>query len=67
MIDPSTSSVMTAFFAAVTAVEEGKVAEVEIEHRQIRDDMSEEILTFTIRRSIRGLITMPDPAGDEDA
>lgn len=41
--------VMCAFFAAVTAVEEGKVGEVEVEHR-VEDGDRIEVTTLTVRK-----------------
>ncbi len=51
--------VMTAFFAAVTAVENGKVGEVELEFRTSAED-KESVLTMNIRREIRPMgVYMP--------
>lgn len=47
LVDP-----MAAFYAAVTAVENGQVAEVEVEHRQTAGDV-ESILTMVVRREVK--------------
>lgn len=44
---------MAAFYAAVTAVENGQVAEVELEYRTSDSDDNETILTMSIRREIK--------------
>ena len=47
---------MTAFYAAVTAVENGQVGEVEVEARYVDPDESEMILTMTVRREVRHFV-----------
>lgn len=43
---------MAAFYAAVTAVENGAVGEVELEFRNIREEQ-EFVVTMNIRREVR--------------
>ena len=43
---------MTAFYAAVCAIEEGKIAECEVEHRVVVGE-SEITLTLTARREVK--------------
>ena len=47
IVDP-----MAAFYAAVTAVENGQVAEVEVEYRQ-SDGENESVLTMSVRREVK--------------
>lgn len=58
IVDP-----MAAFYAAVTAVENGKVAEVELEYRNVAGEV-ETILTMSVRREVRHF-ALPPPAGGE--
>jgi len=44
---------MIPFYAAVEAVAEGKVAEVDIEHHHTTTEGSETILMMTVRREVR--------------
>ena len=45
---------MAAMYAAVTAIEEGKVGEVELEHR-VEDERGDrvEVLLITVRRDVK--------------
>lgn len=51
---------MAALYAGVTAIEEGKLAEVEVEHRVIDEDGDEVILTVIARREVRPYARMGD-------
>lgn len=56
---------MAAFYAAVSAVEERRCAEVEVEYQT--EDMGRETrLTITVRREIRHLYSGPLPPIDSD-
>ena len=46
---------MAAFYAAVTAVENGQVAEVELEYRSTTPDDHEVVLTMSVRRDVRSI------------
>jgi hypothetical protein len=64
--DPNTRADMIAFYAAVEAIAEGKIAEVEIENRTStsRDGVEvEEILTIQARREVK--MFTPPPAPDQ--
>jgi hypothetical protein len=64
--DPNTRADMIAFYAAVEAIAEGKIAEVEIENRTlcVRDGVEvEEVLTIQVRREVKHF--RPPPAPDQ--
>ena len=61
MVDP-----LAAFYAAVTAVEAGKVGEIELEYRSENGDEST-VMTMTVRRDVRQLCSMIHMPDEDDA
>lgn len=57
MTDP-----MPMYFAAVNAVEEGRIAEAEVDWSITHEDGSEERLTVTVRNEVKHF--KMDPSGD---
>lgn len=60
--DAPTTELMTTFFAAVTAVEDGKVDEIELERRTVRDNGGtsvEQVVTVIVRRHVRQFSAHP--------
>ncbi len=56
---------MTAFYAAVTAVENGSIAEIELEFRCVSSN-DEELTMMTVRREIRSFTTVTTRENRED-
>ncbi len=50
---------MAAFYAAVTAVENGEVGEIELEYRFTTPTDYEVIMTVFVRREVRHLVSNP--------
>ncbi len=61
LVDP-----MAAFYAAVTAVENGEIGEVEIEFRAISESEEELVMSISVRREIRHFVTQPCVRSDVD-
>lgn len=53
---------MPMYFAAVNAVEEGRIAEAEVEWTRISDDGSEERLMVTVRSEVKHIRIDPSEA-----
>jgi hypothetical protein len=51
---------MATVYACVSAVEEGKVGEVQVEHRYLLADGSEEIVTVSAYREVRHFQPHPE-------
>lgn len=47
---------MAAFYAAVTAVENGQVGEVEIEYRSMDREENETLMSIVVRKEVRHFI-----------
>jgi hypothetical protein len=57
---------MTAFYAAVTAVENGSVGEIELEYRCMSSNDEEMTMMMTVRREPRSFTTVTTNENRED-
>lgn len=57
------SDFMTALYAAVTAIEEGKIAEAVVDERIIGPDGTERVLSVEARREVRHFDACDGDAG----
>ncbi len=55
---------MTAFYAAVAAVENGAIGEIELEYRFMAENDDETVLTMVIRRDVRHFVGSYDDQGE---
>lgn len=57
---------MVAFYAAVEAIADGRVGEVEIEYRTVDREENETVLTLSVRRETKHF-HLSDPQGGNSA